>query len=427
MSDERDLEAWARAPLPSRPDHAAKPRRRIIPVASGKGGVGKTTFALNFALELARHGRTVLVDLDTGTSSLRAALDVPVERDLYHFFRHDLSLDACVTRLPARLDPQGALRDFGFVAAPRHYVEDVSQFDAARRARLRTALGTLGADFVVLDLRAGLDDNVLGFLPRSNSGVLVFTPHLQAATLAAADLVKALLLRKLRGLFEAGALDAQGTRRALDLLERAGDVYDDGVANFDAFLEALRGQFGEHAVVQAATAAVDSFTVHYVLNMFDGVRDSYEQAIKPFVESLESHVSSHLTLLNLGWVVRHEEFDRAARARLPALLLPAAESAARTPAPDAPAEALERLAAQYLGPRAPARREARAAVAFAQALGVAAPPQASRHLDAQLAALARMYDGLRGASWRDNFRYLAHRALHVLRSRPVTEFGDVRL
>ncbi len=404
-----------------------KPRRRIIPVASGKGGVGKTTFALNFALELARHGRTVLVDLDTGTSSLRASLDVPVERDLYHFFRHNLPLEACVTRLPERLDPQGELRAFGFVAAPRHYVEDVSQFDAARRARLRAALGTLPADFVVLDLRAGLDENVLGFLPRSNSGILVFTPHLPSATLAAADLVKALLLRKLRSLLEEGALDAPSRHRAVDSLERAGDVYDEGVANFDAFLGALRQQLGEHALVQAATTAVDTFTVHYVLNMFDGVRASYEQAVKPFASSLEQQVSSHLTLLNLGWVVRHEDFDRAARARLPALLLPAAESPARGPAPPDTQDALERLAAQYLGPRAPARRDARTAAAFAQALGVPAPPQASRHLDAQLATLARMYEGLKGASWRDNFRYVRHRALHVLRSRPVTEFGDVRL
>ena len=61
--------------------------RRIIPISSGKGGVGKTTVALNYALCLSRHGRTVLIDLDTGTSSIRSCLDTPVERDLYHFFK----------------------------------------------------------------------------------------------------------------------------------------------------------------------------------------------------------------------------------------------------------------------------------------------------------------------------------------------------
>ncbi len=53
--------------------------RRIIPISSGKGGVGKTTFALNYALSLSRHGRTVLIDLDTGTSSVRNCIDTPVD------------------------------------------------------------------------------------------------------------------------------------------------------------------------------------------------------------------------------------------------------------------------------------------------------------------------------------------------------------
>src|SRR5207247_9066798 len=61
------------------------PLKRIIPISSGKGGVGKTTFAINFALALSRHGRTVRVDLDTGTSAIRNAIDAPIAKDLHHF------------------------------------------------------------------------------------------------------------------------------------------------------------------------------------------------------------------------------------------------------------------------------------------------------------------------------------------------------
>src|SRR5438874_180354 len=99
--------------------------KRIIPISSGKGGVGKTTFAINFSLALSRHGRTVLVDLDTGTSAVRNAIDVPIARDLYHFFRKGEGLNDCVTHLDHRMDPQGVFRNFGFVAGPLHLIDEI--------------------------------------------------------------------------------------------------------------------------------------------------------------------------------------------------------------------------------------------------------------------------------------------------------------
>src|SRR5687768_12295876 len=107
--------------------------KRIIPVSSGKGGVGKTTFAINFSLALARHGRTILVDLDTGTSAIRNGIDVAIDKDLYHFFKRGEPLASCITRLDQRLDPHGIFRDFGFVAGPLHLIEDITNFGRERK------------------------------------------------------------------------------------------------------------------------------------------------------------------------------------------------------------------------------------------------------------------------------------------------------
>ncbi|MCK7483987.1 MAG: P-loop NTPase [Candidatus Moduliflexus flocculans] len=49
----------------------------LIPIASGKGGVGKTVLAANLGVCLAALGRTVvLADLDLGGANLHTCLGV---------------------------------------------------------------------------------------------------------------------------------------------------------------------------------------------------------------------------------------------------------------------------------------------------------------------------------------------------------------
>ena len=256
------------------------PIRRIIPVSSGKGGVGKTTFAINFALSLARHGRTVLVDLDTGTSAIRNAIDTPIANDLYHFFRRGEPLSNCITSLDRRLDPNGRFRNFGFVASPLHLIDEITNFGAEHKARLIEAINQLPADYVILDMRAGLDANVIDFLPFSNSGILIFTPHLPSATLAASDIVKAILFRKLRLIFSRDSPFFETVGNSLnffklinDLIDRVEDVYDSSVQNLDAFSLDLAQNLGDHPITRTVQSTIDEFRVHYVLNAFNGIDD----------------------------------------------------------------------------------------------------------------------------------------------------------
>ncbi|HLL23388.1 MAG TPA: P-loop NTPase, partial [Kofleriaceae bacterium] len=52
-------------------------RPRIIAIAGGKGGVGKSTVAVNLATAIARRGqRVVLVDGDLGAANLHTMLGI---------------------------------------------------------------------------------------------------------------------------------------------------------------------------------------------------------------------------------------------------------------------------------------------------------------------------------------------------------------
>jgi MinD-like ATPase involved in chromosome partitioning or flagellar assembly len=399
--------------------------KRILTVSSGKGGVGKTTFAINFALSLSTVAPTILVDLDTGTSSVRNSILAPVSRDLYHFFRKSIPLSECVTTLPETLDPGGHFKNFGFVAGPKHLIDDITNFGSELRNRLRAAINKLPATYVILDMKAGLDPNVIDFLPYSNSGILVFTPHLPAATLAASDIVKAILFRKLRILF---APDSPFYKRISanprypsmvnSLLDSVEDVYDESIGNIDEFLVDLSQNLGPSPIVDLLRDTVEYFRVYYVLNMFNGVKESYDTAIAPFVANILENVSASINITNLGWILKSERIHAANCRQRPILL---EEDPPPPPTrPDPVGEQVAALERQFLNLRVekPPRPE------IPRTYQTIDP---SRALAQQLDSLRAMYADQKESGVRENFSYITHRALHLVEGMRSSEFGETKI
>ncbi len=144
------------APAPDAPDvsgrHPAadRPLPRIVAIANQKGGVGKTTTAVNLGAALAELGyRTLIVDLDPqGNATTGLGVNARnLEHAIYDVLMHELPIDECIEPTsvrnlfvaPATIDLAGA------------EIELVPAF--SRELRLRKALAEVADDydFTIID------------------------------------------------------------------------------------------------------------------------------------------------------------------------------------------------------------------------------------------------------------------------------------
>jgi flagellar biosynthesis protein FlhG len=171
-----------------------KKRAEIIPIASGKGGVGKSFLTANLAFALAEMGhRTVAVDMDLGGSNLHIFLGFSNRFPGIGDF-----LKARTAELEEMLVPTGS-PNLQFLAGDG-MTPFMANIPYAQKIRLISRLVKLPAEYLLLDLGAGTSFNTLDFFRLSHHGIVITTPE-YPAIMSMLAFLKHFLLRVIEGNF----------------------------------------------------------------------------------------------------------------------------------------------------------------------------------------------------------------------------------
>ncbi|MFO1357510.1 MinD/ParA family protein [Plasticicumulans sp.] len=241
-----------------RPEQGSAPRRaapqnpvRVICVASGKGGVGKTSTTINLAVALATLRRRVLIlDADLGLANVDVLLGLHPVWNLAHVLAGERTLEEIL------LDGPHGIR----IVPASSGIKRMAELSPVEHAGIISAFSELGDAFDVLlvDCAAGISDSVVTFA-RAAQEVVVVVCNEPASITDAYALIK--LLSRDYGVDHLHVLANRvaGHREGVDL-------YTKLVKVTDRFLDVTLSHIGSipedaqlRRAIQMQQAVVDAF------------------------------------------------------------------------------------------------------------------------------------------------------------------------
>lgn len=138
----------------------------LISVTSGKGGVGKSNFALNTSIALASFGRKVLlIDADTNLANLDILLGLNPQYNMADVFTGDKVMEDILLRGPENIH----------ILPGSSGMIEMFQLEDQVQNQLMASYSNLESnyEYVIIDTGAGLTKHIIGYTISSDEVIIV--------------------------------------------------------------------------------------------------------------------------------------------------------------------------------------------------------------------------------------------------------------
>lgn len=230
----------------------------ILPVASGKGGVGKSAVSVNLSVSLAQKGKKVILcDFDFGGANLHTLLGLK---------NNQAGMGNFICRQVASMESllqETGIENLQFIAGDCLF-PGTANMDFFMKKKIMKELAQLPADYIILDLGGGSAYNTLDFFLLTYNPLLVTTPEI-TSIMNAYSFLKGAVFR-----FFTHQFPNKSAERAY-IQEFIKSVATGTESSFTALMENLCHLFPETGIVACQELA--KLNPHVILNMGNSPQD----------------------------------------------------------------------------------------------------------------------------------------------------------